>query len=92
MTGTRSEYEIVRVRVARACVALWISSSLDTFRSVAPNWSSLGQAFAPKRNEEEKEEKEKTERRWDKGKWANRKDKIAGRDKSDEDSATKAKL
>lgn len=47
---------------ACACVALWISSGLDTFHSVAPNWSSLRQAFAPKRNEEEKEEEDRENR------------------------------
>lgn len=68
MTDTRREYDIVRVRVARACAALWISSGLDTFHSVAPNWSPLRRAFASKRNEEEEEEEnQKRGRRRDKG-------------------------
>lgn len=40
-------------------MALWISSGLDTFRSVAPNWSPLRRAFALKRNEGKEDEKDK---------------------------------
>lgn len=65
---------------------MWISPGLDTFRSVAPNWSPLRRAFAPKRNEEE-EEKRKTKKEGEGGMKGrtNRKDKTAGR----EDGETK---
>jgi len=36
------------------CVALWISLGLDTFRSVAPNWSPFGRALRTGEKEDER--------------------------------------